>query len=108
MLVVSMADFASNSEYKSAPCRIIDNGVEIGTFFPKKAKAFGGFFKNVFKRKERPFESSLKVGKGKRPDAPLKGMMECDFLDKIQLTPETLFSDIDDLSKLNKLSTKYS
>ena len=36
MTVVSLADFASNSVNKSAPCRIVDNGVEIGKFVPTK------------------------------------------------------------------------
>ena len=53
---------------------------------------------DMVKREERPLESSLKVGKDKRPEAPLKGMMECDFLDKVQLTPEMLFNDTDDLT----------
>lgn len=44
MLVVSLADFVSNDEYKAVPCRIMDNGVEIGTFIPARKGLFSRFF----------------------------------------------------------------
>ena len=45
MLVVSLADFVSNDEYKTVPCRIMDNGIEIGTFIPARKGFFSRFFR---------------------------------------------------------------
>lgn len=45
MVVISMTDFINNPKYKSAPCHIVDNGIEIGTFFPKKDDTIDGIHK---------------------------------------------------------------
>ena len=47
MLVVSLSEFVANDEYKAMPCRIMDNGVEIGRFIPVKH----GFFSRLFCKK---------------------------------------------------------
>lgn len=52
MVVISMADFINNPKYKSAPCRIVENGIEIGTFFPKKES----FLKRFFSKKDNTID----------------------------------------------------
>ena len=85
MLVISMSEFVNNSSYKSAPCRIVENGIEIGTFFPKKTSSLINFFKNLFAPKKRPLGF-------------LEGKANVKFNGDWEMTPEEIFDDIDDLN----------
>ena len=113
MLVVSMSDFVNNSQKyfdnlsKTPFCLVDSEGREIAEVKVPK-KSFFKTLKSFFSPKKRELGILTKAHNGKRPDAPLKELMQWEFLDKIELTPETLFSDLDDLSDMNELSKKYA
>lgn len=113
MLVVSLSDFANNSQkyfnnLKKTPFCLVDSEGKAIAEIKAPKKTLFKTLQTFFSPKKRESGMLFKAHDGKRPDAPLRDLMQWDFIDKIELTHEMLFSDLDDLSDMNELSKKYA
>lgn len=91
MLVVSLADFAANPSKYADKSFSFENGGKKWIVRPVRES----FFKRFCDEALSPL--LIRLGLKNRQLGTLKGKINTDFLD-VELTPEDLFDDIDDLN----------